>query len=83
MLDEIKILIEDKIPHILSLCETQLDDYVLDEKLHLDGYPEIIRCDRNRNGGSVAVYIHKSIPYTYNRNDLLCDLEIIVLHVLS
>ena len=51
------------------------DDYVLDEELHLDGYHEIIRRDRNRNGGGVALYIHKSIPYT-NRNDLLCDLEI-------
>ena len=74
-LDEIKILVEDKRPHIFSLCETQLDDCVLDEKLHLDGYHEIIRRDMNRNSGGVALYIHKSIPYT-NRNDLLCDLEI-------
>ena len=36
---------------------------------------EIIRRDRNRNGGGVALHIHKSISYT-NRNDLLCDLEI-------
>ena len=38
-LDEIKILVEDK-RHLtfLSLCETQLDDYVSDEELHLDGY---------------------------------------------
>ena len=38
-------------------------------------YHEIIRRDRNRNGGGVSLYIHKSIPYS-NRNDLLCDLEI-------
>ena len=74
-LDEIKILVEDKRPHILSLCETQLDDCISDEELHLDGYHEIIRHDRNRNGGGVALYIHKSIPYT-NQNDLLCDIEI-------
>ena len=74
-LDEIEILAEDQRPHIVSLCETQLDDHVLDEELHLDGYHEIIRLDRNRNGGGVPLCIHKSIPYT-NQNDLLSDLEI-------
>ena len=54
-LDEIKILVEDRRPHILSPCETQLDHYVSDEELHLDGYHEIIRRDRNRTGGGVAL----------------------------
>ena len=58
-------------PNILSPCETQSDHYVSDEELHLDGYHEIIRRDRNRNGGGVALYLYKSIPFT-DRNYLLC-----------
>ena len=79
-MDQIKILVENKRPHILSLCETQSDDHVSDEDLRLDGYHDIIRRDRNRNGGGVALYIHKSIPYT-NRNDFLCDLELCTAHL--
>jgi hypothetical protein len=30
----------------------------------------IVRCDRNRNGGGVAVYIRNSIPF---RKDLMSD----------
>ena len=56
-LDEIRILVDEKKPHILGLNETKIDgdidieDYALNRK------------DRNCFGGGVAIYVHKSIRF--------------------
>ena len=69
---KLKSLLRTKDLTFFLYVKLRLDDYVSDEKLHLDGYHEIVRRDKNKNGGGVALYIHKSKPYT-NRSDLLCD----------
>ena len=43
-------------PHVLSLNETWLDDSFLDSELCLPGY-QLLRRDRYRYGGGIAVYI--------------------------
>ena len=43
--------------------ETRLDDSILDSEIKISGY-DIIRRDRNRNGGGVAMYIRSNISFT-------------------
>ena len=66
--------------YILTLNETRLDDSVLDCEVENPGY-DILRRDRNRNGGGVAMYIRKNIPYS-NRKDLAVEnIELICIEV--
>ena len=63
-------------PDIICLVETWLCEDVLDSEIHVSNY-SILKLDRNRHGGGVALYIHNSIMY----NVLLCGqagLELIV-----
>ena len=65
---------------ILTLNETRLDDSVLDCEVEIPGY-DILRRDRNRNGGGVSMYIWKNIPYS-NREDLAVEnVELICIEV--
>ena len=52
-IDEIRLLLYDKKLDVLALNETRLDSSISDELLAIDGY-DIIRADRNRNGGGVC-----------------------------
>ena len=47
-------------PHIPSLNETWLDDSFLDSELYLPGY-QLLRQDRDRHGGGIAVYIAENL----------------------
>ena len=42
--------------------ETKLDSTVNDEEVEIDGY-NLMRQDRNRNGGGVACFVSNSIHY--------------------
>ena len=43
--------------------ETRLDGTIDNNEVNITGY-DLIRKDRNRNGGGVAIYIRNVIPYT-------------------
>ena len=47
-LSEIALVLFQNNVHILSLNETWLDDSVLDQEVHIDGY-QIVRKDRDRH----------------------------------
>ena len=65
---------------ILTLNETRLDSTFLDCEVQIPGY-DIVRSDRNRYGGGVAIYIRTIIPYII-RKDLLQDtLELLCIEV--
>ena len=49
-------------PHIVCLSETWLCPDIKDEEIYVNGY-EIIRLDRNRSGGGVAIYIGSNLSY--------------------
>ena len=70
------VFMEDKAIDILGLNETKLDKTIPDIQVDIEGY-DILRRDRNRNGGGVALYIRQSLNYV-NRQDLSSheDLEI-------
>ena len=48
--------------HLLSVNETHLDSDILNEEVAIPGY-WILRCDRDRRGGGVALYISDTIDY--------------------
>ena len=48
--------------------------------MNIDGY-EVMRRDRNRNGGGVALYIRSSINYRTRLNLMLGNLETITVEV--
>ena len=54
---------------IIGIAEPKLDRTVPDLEVNLPGY-DIIRCDRNRNGGGVACYIRKDL--CFNTRPLNC-----------
>ena len=53
-LDELRIFVEEEKPHIIGINATRLDNMVNDSDIEIDGY-EVMRWDRDRNGGGVAL----------------------------
>ena len=79
--DELCVFMEDRAIDILGLNETRLDNTIADSQFDIEGY-DIIRRDRNRNGGAVAIYVAQSLTYV-NRQDLLSheDIEILTVEI--
>ncbi len=59
-IDELRILLESKPTDILLINESKIDDTVPDNEIYINGY-NIIRNDRNRNGGGVIMYLGQSL----------------------
>ena len=71
---------QNKLFDIITLNETRLDCSVLNGEIEIPGY-DIVRRDRNRSGGGVAMYIRSHIPYIV-RKDLMTDsLELICVEI--
>ena len=47
---------------IIGITESKLDPTVPDLEVNLPGY-DVLRCNRNRNGGDVAYYIRKDLSF--------------------
>ncbi len=76
--EEINLMLHDKKIDILALNETRLDSSISDELVSVDGY-DLIRADRNRNGGGVCMYV--SINYQKRPDLVPNDLEAVSLEV--
>ena len=60
---------------IIVATETWLSSAILDSEFHIHGY-NLIRKDRNRHGGGVAIYVFSCIPFKQLQllfNNLLTD----------
>ena len=79
-LDEIRLLLEGQNIDVLALNETRLHATISNEEVHIIGY-DIIRLDRDRNGGGVCIYIRSSLPYSYREDLVLNDLESVSIEV--
>ena len=55
-IDELRIWSEDQTFDLLAINESKLDDKINNAAVSLDGY-EILRKDRNRSGGDVAIFV--------------------------
>ena len=55
-IDELRYIARTSNATVIGIIETKLDNTVYDSKVTVDGY-NIVRNDRNRNGGGLACYI--------------------------
>ncbi|KAK6186770.1 hypothetical protein SNE40_006046 [Patella caerulea] len=70
-IDELRLLVLDTNASILAVTETMLDSTVSDTEIAIDNFL-VIRKDRNRDGGGVAIYIKVIIAFN-PRTDLQSD----------
>ena len=61
-LDELWVFISDNKTQIIGITETKIDSTIQNSDIEIDDYV-IERNDRDKHGGGVALYIHKSINY--------------------
>ena len=79
-IDDLRVLVYDSNIDVLTINETKLDPSVSDNDIHIPGY-EVVRKDRNINGGGVCIYIRTNHNYR-KRNDLIHDeLELITIEI--
>ena len=79
-LDELRLRMQSQFLDLLALSETRLDDTLTDSDLSIEGY-EIIRRDRNRGSGGVAMYIRNSIDYKIRTDLTDHDLEFLCVEI--
>ena len=79
-IEELRILLSEQPFDIICINETRLDGTIPDEEVEITGY-EIVRVDRNRNGGGVAIYIKNNISYNLRENIIPDEAEAICLEV--
>ena len=81
-IDELRLFMADKNLDVLAINETRLSDSIDNSCIHIQGY-DIVRRDRNRNGGGVCLYIRSSINFK-TRSSLMSDIyEAIVVEILK
>jgi len=61
-LDELRVLCTLQTPDIICIAETWLCGDIENSECHLPGY-NCIRCDRDRHGGGVALFISDKLGY--------------------
>ena len=79
-LDEIRILVGEKKPHILHLNETKIDGSISDDDTDIEDYA-LDRKDRTCFGGGVTIYVHKSIRFKKRADLGMIELEIITIEL--
>ena len=65
----------------MILNETKLDDAIGSAELSISNYHEIIRKDRTRYGGGVALYLHNSISYKYRSDIIVGEVEALPVNI--
>ena len=60
--DEIRCIANKTKAAIIGITESKLDHIVPDSEVNVPGY-DILRCNRNRNGGGVPCYIRKDFCF--------------------
>ena len=61
-IDEIRYIAERTNTAVIGITESKLDESIFQSEIQIDNY-DLLRCDRNRNGGGVACYIRSDISY--------------------
>ena len=61
-IDEIRLMLNKAKIDIITFCETRLDSTISDNEIYVDGY-NVVRNDRNRNGGGVIIYVNSRLNY--------------------
>ena len=61
-IDELRHIAKTSKVSVIGITETKLDESVLNSEVNIEGY-NVLRLDRNRNGGGVACYIRNDISF--------------------
>ena len=61
-IDEIRYIAERTKAAVTGITESKLDESIFQSEIEVDNY-DLLRCERNRNGGGVACYIRSDISY--------------------
>ena len=79
-LDELRIFISEHRPHIICITETKIDSTIDNSHIEIDDYV-VVRNNRNRHGGGVAMYIHKTVNYKLREDIAFSEIESISIQV--
>ena len=66
---------------VIGIAESKLDNYILVSEIQIGNY-QILRCDRNRKGGGIALYVRNGLSYI-EKDLFLEEIENIFLEILS
>ena len=72
-IDELRHMARLSNAAVIGICESKLDKSITNSEILIGNY-DLLRCDRNRNGGGVAWYIRSDLSYT-QKNLLPNDIE--------
>ena len=61
-IDEIHYIAEHTKAAVIGITESKLNESIFQSEIEIDNY-DLLRCDKNRNGGGVACYIRSDISY--------------------
>ena len=61
-IDEIRLISKKSNAAVIGITESKLDDSIPNSEINIDNY-NLLRCDRNRQGGGVACYIRNDISF--------------------
>ena len=79
-IDEVRLLVKNKCIDILTINETKIDGKVDDQLIAIDDF-SLIRRDRNRQGGGVALYVRNTVGFRPRQDFPNKLLEIICIEV--
>ena len=79
-IDELRVIAKKSRASVIGITESKLDKTVPDEEINIDGY-ELVRSDRNRDGGGIVCYIWNDISFNV-RGDFSSEIENIFLDML-
>jgi exonuclease III len=79
-IEEIRLLLSDTPFDILAINESKRDSSITDYEIHVHNY-SIVRLDRNRCWGGVALYIKNTLPYLERKNLVSDNVEMICVEI--
>ena len=79
-IEELRIFINKTSFDLVCINETRLDQTIKNSEVELQGY-DLVRRDRNRHGGGVAIYVRKVIPYLERKSLIPDNVEAICLEI--
>lgn len=79
-IDELRQIAKLSRATIIGISESKLDYSILDSEVLIDGY-DLLRCDRNRQGGGGAFYMKKDICYNI-KNLFFNEIENVCIYII-
>ena len=79
-LDELRVFVSEERPHIICITDTKIDSTIDNSHIETDDYV-VVRNDRNRHGGGVAIYMHKTVNYKLREDLAYSEIESISIQV--